>query len=42
MKKKQLSKPRQKYLKKIWNRLWMSNWTEAEQLIILDRLLKRN
>lgn len=36
-----LTKPRRKFLKRLWSKLWLSNWTEDEQLRYLERLYYR-
>ena len=32
-----MSRPRRKALRKLWARLWLSNWTSDEHLELLNR-----
>jgi hypothetical protein len=34
-----MTKHEEKYLKKIWRRLWLSNWSDKEHLELLKRLI---
>lgn len=34
-----MTKPRAKYLKKVFHRLWFSNWSSGEHLRILNRVI---
>ena len=34
-----MTKARAKYLRKVWYILWYTNWTNGDQLKVLDRLI---